>query len=78
MSYDDSVYSFNGFRRNSVKISMETKVTKQCKRCEEKETRLDARYCCWCGTKFDLVIISGMATKIVPMIEPIKEAERIE
>lgn len=33
---------------------------KLCGQCNEPETRLDARFCCWCGKAFEVVIISGL------------------
>lgn len=32
---------------------------KQCAQCKEYETRMDARYCCWCGTPFTVIVIEG-------------------
>jgi hypothetical protein len=38
-----------------------------CAKCNESELRLDARFCCWCGTRFDVVIIEriGYSTRMV-------------
>lgn len=31
--------------------------TKSCTHCGEKESRLAAKFCCWCGKPFEVVII---------------------
>lgn len=49
---------------------------KLCPRCAASETRLDARFCCWCGVAFDVVYINSFATVTRMVSKPMKEAER--
>ena len=46
---------------NKYAKSMPIQETKACDKCGESETRLDARYCCWCGTPFTVVIITTLS-----------------
>lgn len=33
---------------------------KLCAGCGESETRLDARFCCWCGVPFSIIVVEGL------------------
>jgi hypothetical protein len=48
-----------GAAATMIKLPVETK---QCKRCDYHERRLDAVYCCYCGVKYDVVIIERNVT----------------
>lgn len=48
---------------------------KECSNCKERETRMDARYCCWCGAPFSVIIIEGRAykTETIMVLKELKD-----